>query len=474
MRFTRRYLGEVGLGTLLLGAAALTGRPEPLLAATGVVGVLLGGGLAFRRDAAAAVAALELTRSPDRRRVAAGSTVAVRFVATLPAPVDVDLRATAAVPVGAVASGRSARTLTLRAGETRAETTYDLRWSVAGEHGLGDATVAVADRTGRFVVSTRVDADAAVTVDAGRHREVDGGADLRSSLDHDGETVVVDGTDVAGVRRYLPTDRFSRVDWKATARLNELYVRETTADADPVTALFVDHRARTAAGTPSGSELDYLGNAALAVERRARESGHPLALYAVGDEGVTATVGPTRTAGGYAAVRETLVALAPTPSRTGERGGCGGSDRVRAARDDRRGTRLAREDSSFGRVLRPFLGRSPAADRRVDGDPLSRAVRAHVARLGENVHVVVCTDDRDPGELYETVRAARAAVAVTAMLVPGVSFDPFPGTEAAYDRLAAFETLRRRLDGLDRVRTVDVGPAAPAAASRRRRPEVTP
>lgn len=476
MRLTRRYLGEAALGAVLVGAAAVTGRPEPLVGAVGIVGALLGSGAAFRRAADGTLADLTVARTPDRNRVGAGSDVEVRFAASLSRPAGVDLRVTAAVPAGAAAPGSRERTLELPAGTTSAETTYLLRWVVGGDHRLGPVTVVVSDRWGRFARTVTVDAGGTVRVQSGAARDVAAGrAAVRSALERDGERAVAEGIEVDGVRRYLPSDRFSRIDWKATARRNGLYVRETTSESDPVTALFVDHRARTAARAASGSELDYLRDAALTVERLSRERHRPLALYAVGDEGVTAALPPARTGSGYAAVRRVLDRLEPTPSPTAAGGGANArSATAGAGTDDRRRDRLADEDSRFARAVGPFLDGRATYLRRVADDPLSRTVRATLRAIGPDARVVLCTDDRDAGELAEAVRAARAARAdVTVVLAPGVSFDPFAGVAATYDRLSAFETLRRRLEARDGIRVVEVGPstALDRGGSRRARRE---
>jgi uncharacterized protein (DUF58 family) len=48
------------------------------------------------------------------------------------------------------------------------------------------------------------------------------------------------GTDFAGVRPYLFSDDYHRIDWKATARTSKLMTREYRPETDPPIILIVD------------------------------------------------------------------------------------------------------------------------------------------------------------------------------------------------------------------------------------------
>ena len=280
------------------------------------------------------------------------------------------------------------------------------------------------------------------------------------------------GLELVEIRQYVAGDEAKRIDWKATARLNEPHIREFEAEADRTTVLLPDHRAATGRGRDGQRALDYFREVAIAYLESARELDDPLGCYAVGDEGVTVAEPPSADLETYATIREALTNLTPTAphgsadgskaSRSGTlrppEYGRGARTPASARRDT---TALADDESPFATTLRPFLEAADPYVDRVEADPLFATPRSRLTRLRGSTWTIILTDDSDRAELRETVKMARRGDDhVVVFLAPRVLFDPDAMTDldAAYDRYLDFEAFRRDLAALDRVEAFEVAP----------------
>lgn len=91
-----------------------------------------------------------------------------------------------------------------------------------------------------------------------------------------------EGTETAGVRRYVAGDDVRRLDWKVTARTGRPHVREREEEREIPLLLVVDRSASlhgTASGGPGGAALD----AASALAAAASRQGRRLSLVQVAD-----------------------------------------------------------------------------------------------------------------------------------------------------------------------------------------------
>jgi uncharacterized protein (DUF58 family) len=89
-----------------------------------------------------------------------------------------------------------------------------------------------------------------------------------------------DGTDVAGVRPFLPGDRLHRVNWRVTQRAGRLHVTSTYSDRDADVLLVLDSRQDL--GEPPGSCLDTGVRAAAAVAEHYLREGDRVGLVDLG------------------------------------------------------------------------------------------------------------------------------------------------------------------------------------------------
>ena len=457
MRVTRRFWALTAAGCVLALLAILFERPLLLVGAAGSGGVLLAAQFLFVRRLTALDRTLEVDLSPARTYLTEGEDVPVTLRAAAAAsPLSVTV--TAQTPSSASTPAIDDRQLTVE-GETPASTTFLVSWSIAGTTSFPESTITVRDPTGLFTETFQRGPAPDVTVEPHTTRTLHVGQGGERALATFGEHPtgeLGEGLDPAELRKYVSGDSAGDIDWKATARLNEAYVREHEVETDRQTVLLVDHRERFWHGQPGETKLDYLREVALAFADRAGDLDDPLGLYTVGDGGLTGEFEPSTTAEHHRAIRDALYDLEPTAS---------GGDRESARRGpgsaQRADTMLRSDDSAFGQTLRPYLGAAEGYVQRIEQDSLFATVETYLSRLKGDSWGVLFTDDRNRTELRETVKLARAdGDHVVVFLAPDVLFDP--GTlgdlETAYDRYAAFEEFRRELTSLDRVTVFEVGP----------------
>ncbi|MFC7197240.1 DUF58 domain-containing protein [Halosimplex aquaticum] len=371
-----------------------------------------------------------------------------------------------------VAADGSVEPLRLEPGGAEARGTFEFSWPVAGTFGFGAPTVTARDRLGLFEQRLRPSAERpTVTVEARRPQTVhvgEGGDPITAGFGDHESGQAGRGLEPAEVRKYVAGDAVRRIDWKATARLNETHVREFTSQTDRETHLFVDHRAGTADGSPGESNLDYARHVALAFVDHAEESSERVGCQTVGDEGLTGVFEPRADMEHLRQIRRHLNAVTPTGAAESEAVGDRNAGRVRApqtptAPERVRATsqRLAGDGSAFASRLGPFFDRPDAYVRAISDRPLFRAVDAEPPRMAGVQWTVIVTDDERRTELRETVKRASDRGPVLVFLTPTALFEPggLDDIDAAYDAYLDFEEFRRDLSTLSGVTAFEVGPA---------------
>ncbi|WP_318570784.1 DUF58 domain-containing protein [Salinigranum marinum] len=477
MNYTRRLWGVVALIGLFAVAAAALVQPVFLLCAAGLLAWLLAGGYRFVSAVRWLDGALVVEQTPTSPTfVDEGRPFAVDV--SLLRPADVGLRVEPRVPV---AGDTGVVPVELGPDETTGTSTGELTWRVAGEHHLPPAVVHVTDRWGLFATSFRAGSTPTVRVGPPRPRARDvtaGGADLLTTLGRRRTVLRGNGFDLGEVREYVPGDPITRVDWKATARLDDLHVREFESETAVVTTMILDARVGMGAGPAGSTKFDYLRQVALALVGESRRAGEPIGLYVVDDAGVSGL--PARaTQAQYERLRERLYTTVP-----------GGGDATTGPRRiHRRSRRMARrmagtldDDSAFARTLRPFLADRGSATGVAD-DPLYRVIASGRARTtlagGGTVLTVVLTDDENRAAVRESARLARRRDGrVVVFLTPTALFGADAtdaDAETTYDRLREFDRFRRELAGIAGVSAFEVGPGhrlerAVTEAAHRRQP----
>ncbi|MFU8866703.1 DUF58 domain-containing protein [Natronococcus sp.] len=467
MRPTRQVWAVGAIAGALAVLAAVFARPL-LLAATVLLGAwLLVRQVLFVRGVADTVDSLTVRQLPAANTVRADAEIPVTLEATLDAPARLLLSFDGGMPTGASAATPLSTSLEPGAATTR-ETTA-VTWPVAGRHRFDPVSVTASD--GLFAATMPAESRPSVTVEPrGPHTvHVGHGGNEVSIAQGEHETGRRGpGLEPAELREYVPGDSADEIDWKATARLNTLHVREYETETHRPTMLIVDHRGGLAAGPPGESKLAYLREVALAVAANARDLDDPLGLITVGDEGITSRIDPTTGPAAYLSIRRRLLGLEPVgaddgdvPAETVSESHSIPGPTPSPTRPRRALSALEGETDPFARTLEPYYAARTRYDVRFDGEPLVGAVRTALGGRDSRQWTIICTDDSDPETLYETVRFARARGSeVLLLLTPSVLFatDGVGDPDRAADSYLEFEELRRDLDRMDAVTAFEVAP----------------
>lgn len=455
---TRRYWAAVGTAVALAGLAVLLDRAVLLWGTAAVGGWVLARQVAFRRAARTSTDSLTTALLPDRVRVRADTSVAVSLVARLDEPAGHPVTVEARSPTGA--TGGAGATATIPRGEREASATYECAFPFSGRHALPRPTVTVTDAGGLFEATETVGVTAEIVVDPRRPRAVhvgQGGEAIAATYGDHRAGPAGAGTVPSEVRRYVPGDDVRHIDWAATARLDEVYVREFEAETDRTTAIVVDAGPHMGTGPPGETKLDYGVHVALTLLEVAADHRDPAGLFTVAEDGDLRWDRPAATAAQYAAIRDRLRAL-----ETGDGHGDPSAEPPRRRPTGGRRRALLADGSPFAQVLRPLLSRPRERRRRAGDAPLVETARVLLSELGGTVWTAIVTDDTDRPAVVDAVRAARRGNdRVTVFLLPDVLFEPggLADLESAYERYRDFETFRRGLSRMDRVTALEVGPA---------------
>lgn len=456
MDVTGRWWATAGSGLVLVAVGVLAARPLLLVAATAVGAWLLG---------VAAVSSRAFTRVHDQMTVIYTLSAADVFVET---PVAAELRierplATASIPMTArvdlppgVDAAAGDRTVTLAAGDTEATTTFTVTSPVAGRFVFPPPTLSFADPMALYRTKISGDATPSVTV---RPRTPElhvgqGGEGVRGVYGQHQADRPGPGVTIRELRRYVPGDDVRQIDWPATARLAETYVRETEGETDRRTVLLVDHRDRMAIGRDGETMLEYAREVGIGIARTAADYTDPLGFRAVGDTGVTELVKSSTSARTYTQVERLLYGLMPTDSDPTT----GGRPAVRARE---LADRLADDESAFAGVLGAYVADPDPYVLRLRDDPLVGTVRRIRNQVGTDGVLVVVTSDDDSTTLREAVTTAiRGGGRAVIFLTPRCLFEPTGLTDldAAYEQYREFERLRRDLNDHPRVTALEIAP----------------
>lgn len=459
MRPTRQLWAIGALAVSLAAFALLVARPAALLGTLAIGTWLVVRQSQFLRALSETVDALTVEQTAVTTTVRAGETTPVTLTARASTPVPAAVAVDAGIPL----AGRltEALSVTLPPGGTRVEHTASVTWPIAGEHRFDRATLTVSD--GRVRQSLPVGSTPSVRVEPREPREVHVGVRGQrvpaAPGDHRGG-LLGSSLEPTEIREYQPGDATRRIDWKTTARLASPHVREFEGEMDRPVLLVVDTRRSLRTGPPAETKLDYLRETALELADGARQAGDPLGLVTLDDDGVHTRLEPAAGTTSYGRVRRGLFDLSTDTGEADHR-------RLRplaGAWDERPGALRADADdeaAAFVRSLRPFLDARYHARELATARSFLGGLSESLANRERQVVVVLCTDDERPQELRDAITTIREhGHTVLVLLAPTALFEPdgLADLEAAYDRYVAFERLRRRLDGLDGVRALEVAP----------------
>ena len=470
MQFERRYWLVASVGLLLAILAVTFDRLLLLFGAAGVGAWLLGRQYLFVQDLTRLRQNLFIEQKLGRQHAYTAESVPVTMTSRLRDETSLTVDIESRPPLTARGSTRDDRVAS--PGETL---THAIEFPIAGEYTFEDPLVTAATPDGLFTESFSASFGPSITVEPRAPRNVHvghGGTRIAAAYGDHAAGRHGTGLNPAELREYQLGDAAHQIDWKATARLGEPFVREFEAQTDRKTVLLMDHRASTAIGHEGETKLAYLRQVALAFTNMARTATDPVALYGIGDEGVTAELHAGADADHYRTVRHRLHEFTPTTAPEQHQ-----TTVARPADAHRAAERLRTDEDAFATTLRPFFERSDQYVHRVERDPLVQTIKTRLSRIRGNVWTVIFTDDTNRVELREAVKLARRGDEhVLVFLAPTVLFEHggLADLDEAYERYLDFEQFRRELARIDRVSAYEVGPgdrlSAILTAQRRQTP----
>ena len=444
MQPTQRFWEAICVGAVLAVAALVFDRPVLLVGTAGIAAWLLAAQAVFVYELRRLDEQLHVEQVPDRTVALVEDEIPVTLAVDAP-ETRVDGAVTARPAPGLFASGR----MTAALGDV---VTYSVSTSVAGTHSLREPSVSVSDPTGLYTERFRAGATVELTVEQREPRRVhvgEQGSSLPMAFGEHASKSTGAGITPAELREYVGDESVRRIDWKATARHSQTYVREFESESEVRTVFVIDHRGSLGVGPAGETAFDYLRAAALGYLTAAQSIRDPVGCYAVGDDGVTRLATPTNTKRGYNRIRQQLRVLTPGTSRP----------RPRLSQPIRLRTRTLDTETTFGRTISSYVEARRSI--RAAGDPLEAAVRTATIRNRDAVQIVFFTDDTNRSAVKSAVtRASQSEHSAIAFLAPNVLFEPgsLSDLERAYDRYLSFERFRRDLSKVRTVRAFEVAP----------------
>jgi uncharacterized protein (DUF58 family) len=240
-------------------AALVSGRPE-LVALTAPFLLALGLGLAL-----AVPPRLTVSLELERERALEGDEVPARLVLESETAVDrLDVYLRLPVGVG-VAAPATPVSISLRAGERR-ELELTLETPRYGGHVLGPTYVRARDPLGFLAWETTYATRPELRVYPRTEvlRRVLRPRETQVFAGNEVARLKSEGIEFADMRQFAPGDPLKRVNWRASARRNELWVNESHPERNTDVILFVDSFAEARIGEEGTLDLAVRATAALA------------------------------------------------------------------------------------------------------------------------------------------------------------------------------------------------------------------
>ena len=471
MRVTRRGYGVAAVATTLLVVGAAAERPLLIAGAGTLCAWLLVALFRAGRQFATTDESLAVGVATERRRVRPDRETEIRLSVDS-ADADHPIAVHVEWPVGV---DGEATTVSVDPRRSVTEETVVCSVPVAGTYDL--PRLSCTYRSGDGLFSQSVSREESLELDVAAPSPDDihvgtGGDPLVGAYGDHASGRSGAGTNFTDIRRYVPGDSVSRIDWNATARFREPYVREFENETVQQTHLFVDNRACMWDGPRGRTKADYLREVLLGVLTLVEEADDPVGLTVVDDGGVRTDLDHGDSRVQYRDCRHVLSNLSrPAGGVASESPTTVGPETAQ-----RMAGLLTARDDAFARTLRPYFQTPESYVLRLESEPLFETLRRKAVVEKLRGWAVLCTDDTHPQETRESVKQlVKRGGRVTVFLAPSALFESESSDDPlrAYDRLVDFESFRKSLDLIPNVRAYEVAPSTRLnevlGAGRRRR-----
>ena len=454
MQFGRRYWTIATTGILLVFLAILFQELALLIGGATIGGWLLARQYLFVRGLTQIRQNLYIEQEAAQQSSYTDESITVTLSPRLQIETPLEVLIESQPPITATGSTREERIT-----EPGQSVTHTVSFPIAGEFTFGEPVVSVRDPNGFFAEEFSAGFGPTVRVKPRAPRNVhvgQGGSLVATAYGEHEASRLGSGLDPAELRAYQAGDAAYQIDWKATARFGEPFVREFEAETNHETVLLFDHRSSTGLGPDGETELEYLKQVALAFVNTARQLNDPIAFYGVGDAGITTQVESGAGRDHYRRIRREVLARTPTTQESETR------ITVRSpATAYEAATHLRNDTDPFAMTLRPFFAASRRYVSRLERDPLVQTIRSKLLQIRGDVWTVIFTNDTNRVELTEAIKLARRGNGhVLVFLTPAVLFERggLSDLETAYERYVDFEEFRRTLARIEGVNVFEVGP----------------
>lgn len=466
MEATRRFWLLVTLGSASAILAILFGDILWLGIPLGIGLWLLIEQLAFTQLVAEVTATNPLTQSLSRETALVDDVVTLTIQLSPEAAPLTDYTATLTIPDHPALTFDGPREYDLTTVEQQISVSFTV--GVAGTYSIKPPTVQVESPRGVFSETIQLGPSCTLTGEPRVPRDIHigtGGERIAVAYGEHEADQGGSGFEPGELREYLPGDPTNRIDWKATARLGEPYVRDAQAETTRQTHVFIDQRPSMQTGPRGQTKLDYAREIAVLLTEYIADLDDPFGVTIVDDQQETISTRSDTGAAHYKRLHRELLNLGTAPQER----------QTTASSKTRSGTyqftnsnvrRLAATlngDDAFAQTLRPYVTSIDSYVGQVADQPLFQSVQTHLAEQAGASWLVIITDDTNRKELLETARAVTAReTAVSFFLLPSVLFDSleFTDLDTAAEDYRGFESFRQQLASIPRVTAFEVGPRA--------------
>ena len=328
MEGTERYWGVLGISILLAVGALILTRPLLAIGAISLWIWLIGAQIGFAYRVRTISEMLEISHAFTTPTTTAGRTVDVTLSATLTTPTEETITVQGNPPVSATGTVTADQTVTLTPGDTSQEQTYTITLPATGLTSLRGVTCSIADRMGLFTQTIRRQPTGQTQIEVspygpdqlqiGRGTQSIGRGYGEHEATHGGG-----GIDPQELREYLPGDSVADIDWNATARLPDTYVREYEAAMTQQTLVVLDTRPEMRQGPSEQTPLTHARRVGHSIVRTTQLQSDPLGWLAVDGSSAATFVQPQSTPTQYRRAKRFFDTVGVSPSRmnTAGRGG---------------------------------------------------------------------------------------------------------------------------------------------------------
>ena len=483
MRPTHRWMELLSVALMLLIVALVGTQTIPLVGAVTIGAFLVASSVrniwlfSETRDA------LSVSVNPTQSSVSAGGTVELELLVNLTEALPRRLSLHTSFPPGVE---HSDITLSLDQGEIAATTTASLTFPVAGCFSFPTFDCVATSADGLYTQRIPVDNKVDITVKAHGIGEIHigtGGERRNKAFGaHETPTYTTHGEELSSIREYYPGDTMRRIDWKASARLDDLYVREYEEKHERTTRLVIDARLQLSSDQGKRTQLNFLREIALGHLKSVQQNGDSIALTIVDNDGVRVDTGAAKTDDHIRCLGDYISELeldfdddqndgdgTDQNAARGYRKHANASHRTGLRRKERYEiaraltARLSTEKtpSALVEALDPFFERTVRNASYSPDDPLYQTLHQRARENALEELTLYLTDDADHSLIRGVAKlATRDSGRVVFFVAPGVLFKRMQTGEyeTAYQTFVDFEEFRRKLERIPRTTAYEVGP----------------